>query len=310
MSDHTAPQLVSIVMCTWNGERFLGEQMDSLLAQSWPKLEIIVVDDASSDGTFAILQQYALQDQRVKIFRNEKNLGYNQNFRKACTLANGDYIAISDQDDIWEANKISLLMELMRDHPDVILAHSPSAIFETGKSVQYKSATSRIPFRGNDVRKFFLFNHISGHNMLFRKTLLNEALPFPEHVYYDWWLAIVACCHGEIAYTDKILAYHRIHPENESAISGSLRPFYIHVLETLPVFLTAKGLPAEAKRFGQKLLAGYESLQEKKFSLSLFRFILAHAKIIFSFKKKKFPWFSYIKHSRRISSATYLKRFH
>ena len=93
---------VSVVMCTYNGEKYLREQMDSILAQTYPIHEIIVCDDCSTDGTMNILQEYATKFPFIKVHRNTRNKGCNQNFHDILV----DYIAISDQDDIWFPKKI------------------------------------------------------------------------------------------------------------------------------------------------------------------------------------------------------------
>ena len=303
------PPLVSIVMGTYNGSEFLKEQMDTLLAQTYPVIEFVIIDDCSTDDTYDILQQYASSDSRIRLSRNTSNLGYNLNFEQAVKAAQGDFIAIADQDDIWEVEKINAMMSAWTN-PDAVMLHSPSALFKTGGAIDWKSVDSRVPFRGDDVRKFFLYNHISGHNMLFKKSLLEHALPFPRNMYYDWWLAAVACCTGGIGYVEKVLAYHRLHEKNASGFTEHYIPFYKHVLETLPVLLTIACLPAHAKKFGEELLVHYEVLAEKRYSAALHLFILKHAGIIFSFKKKTFPLFSYLKHSKRISTSAFLRREH
>ena len=98
----TEQPLVSIAICTYNGERFLKKQIDSLLNQGYSNIEIIAVDDRSTDRTWDMLQEYAQKDKRVQTYQNEKNLGYARNFEKAITLCKGDFIALADQDDIWE----------------------------------------------------------------------------------------------------------------------------------------------------------------------------------------------------------------
>ena len=102
--------LVSVVICTYNGEKFLREQLDSLLAQTYPLLEFIVSDDHSTDKTPAILKGYAEKDTRFRIFLHQNNCGPNKNFERAIQLANSDHIAICDQDDVWAPDKISLMM--------------------------------------------------------------------------------------------------------------------------------------------------------------------------------------------------------
>ena len=96
---------VSIVICTCNGEKFLRRQLDTVLAQTFPLHEIIVQDDNSKDGTWSILQDYAAANPLIKLYRNTPALGVNGNFFSAMKRASGDFIALCDQDDIWESDK-------------------------------------------------------------------------------------------------------------------------------------------------------------------------------------------------------------
>jgi glycosyltransferase involved in cell wall biosynthesis len=86
-------ELVSVVMCTYNGAPYIPEQLDSILQQTYPHLEVIVGDDASTDDTWSVLQDYAARDARIRIYRNEVNAGYNTNFSTACSLATGAYVS-------------------------------------------------------------------------------------------------------------------------------------------------------------------------------------------------------------------------
>src|SRR4051812_38033424 len=98
--------LISIALCTYNGERFVESQLLSLIKQTYLNLEIIIVDDCSTDNTLNIIAGYAAKDNRIKYWKNDLNLGFNQNFQKALSLTSGEFIAISDQDDIWHETKI------------------------------------------------------------------------------------------------------------------------------------------------------------------------------------------------------------
>ena len=98
-------KLVSIAMATYNGEKYLKEQLDSIYAQTYKDIEVIVCDDCSSDKTVEILDEYK-EKYGLKYYINEKNLGFKKNFEKAISLCSGDFIALADQDDIWIENKI------------------------------------------------------------------------------------------------------------------------------------------------------------------------------------------------------------
>ena len=129
--------LISIALCTYNGEEFIRQQLNSLLNQTYTNIEIIAVDDFSIDRTVAILQEYAALDRRLNIFTNEHNLGYTNNFEKALNLCNGDLIAICDQDDIWHPDKLKIQSELMSGHE--LLYHDSEFIDESGKSMNLKN---------------------------------------------------------------------------------------------------------------------------------------------------------------------------
>ena len=107
--------LVSIALCTFNGVEFLKKQLDTIINQDYKNLEIIICDDLSKDGTKNILDKYSLEDNRIKLFYNNENLGYIKNFEKAIKNCSGEYIFLSDQDDIWELDKVSKMLNTFKE---------------------------------------------------------------------------------------------------------------------------------------------------------------------------------------------------
>ena len=295
--------LVSVVMCTYNGSRFVSEQIESICGQSYPDLQVIIVDDASTDNTYEIVKQWADKDRRIQPYRNENNLGFNLNFNKACKLATGDFIAIADQDDIWELTKIEKLLSKINENRETLLVHCISARFETLGKFHLKSHKLVNYFAGKDIRNFFLQNYISGHNMLLRRSLLEKSLPFPGNVYYDWWLAAVASCNGKIEPVPEILVWHRMHDLNATGAAKPKLNLYRQVMIILPQLMTIKGMSPGEKEFGMQLLKYYSAFPSKTFSWKLFLFLFKHAKIIFAHKKRAFPGFSYLKHSYKAAKA-------
>lgn len=289
--------LVSVVMCTYNGSRFVAEQIESICKQTYKNLQIIIVDDASTDNTYEIVKQYCVKDERIQAYENDNNLGFNLNFNKACKLATGNFVAIADQDDIWELTKIEKLLAKISEDPDTLLVHCISARFEKFGKFHLKSHRLVNYMAGKDVRNFFLSNFISGHNMLLKKSLLEKSLPFPGNVYYDWWLAAVASCNGKIEPVPEILVWHRMHDSNATGVAKPKLYLYKQVLIILPQLMTIKGMKPDEKEFGMQLLKYYSVFPSKTFSWPLFFFLFRHAKIIFAHKKRAFPWFSYLKHS-------------
>ena len=101
---------ISVAMCTYNGARFLSAQLDSILRQSIPVFEIIIVDDRSSDNTLDILKKYAHDYDNIRYYVNEHNLGFVNNFSSAISKTSGDYVALADQDDVWTDDHLEILL--------------------------------------------------------------------------------------------------------------------------------------------------------------------------------------------------------
>ncbi|HSB19217.1 MAG TPA: glycosyltransferase family 2 protein [Anaeromyxobacteraceae bacterium] len=201
--------LISVALCTYEGERFLREQLESLLAQDYPHLEIVAVDDASRDGTHALLRSYAARDPRLRVHRNAANLGLVRNFETAFRLCRGDLVAPCDQDDVWMPSKLSAMQAALGDAPAV---YCDSEIVDEAGRPQGRRLSGRFRMAPVlDPASFLLVNCISGHALLFRRELLGRALPVPEGVLHDWWLAFAACCAGRIEYCDRVLVRYRHH---------------------------------------------------------------------------------------------------
>lgn len=204
---------VSIVMCTYNGEQFLREQLDSLLAQTRPADEIIIQDDHSTDSTWTLLEDYASAHPSIKLYRNEAGQGVNNNFFSALSRAAGDYIAICDQDDIWEPDKIEKQLAAIGDR---LLCTCRTKPFSTdGSPVNYD------PRRPNYQLPRMLYSSIAGHTMLIDRRLLGL---IPHHdvvgkLYYDVFLALAAAANDSIVLIDEILVHHRRYPEAETYVS-------------------------------------------------------------------------------------------
>ncbi len=213
-------ELVSIVMATYNGEKYLRKQVDSILKQTYQHFELIVVDDASTDETLSILNQYAVLDDRIHVFPAEKNLGLVANFERGLKLAKGDFIAFSDQDDIFRKDKIERLLTALKDHPsrdlavsDLSLIHEDDAEFATSMWRYQKLK----PQQGKPFRRLLYLNFATGCAMIFRRRLLLIALPFPQAcLVHDWWLAVVAASSkgGGICLVKEPLTAYRQHRSN------------------------------------------------------------------------------------------------
>ena len=213
----TLQPAVSIALCTYNGERYLTEQLESILNQDYKNInEIICVDDNSKDNTWNILKEYAAKYNIFKISRNQSNLGFIKNYEKALTLTNNHLIAISDQDDVWYSSKISKLVKRIGNN---LMTYSDNDYIDlNGKSLGIKFSDKRNLTTCTSCLNFALFNGISGHTILFKRDLLKYALPFHKEIPYDFWLAFLASQYGEIQVVSEALVGYRQHDNN--AIGG------------------------------------------------------------------------------------------
>lgn len=198
---------ISVVMCTYNGEKYICEQLDSILRQTRSADEIIIQDDCSTDNTYNILLEYQQKYPFIHVYRNLNNKGINANFFDAISKASGDYIAISDQDDIWEDYKLELQLQCIGDK---LLCCGRSTPFSEGKAIT--RIDTRIP--NYTLLRQILVGTMPGHTMLFPKTLLHK-IPnisdFTSIQYYDSIITIVAGAYDSITYINKNLVNFRRH---------------------------------------------------------------------------------------------------
>jgi len=298
--------LVSIAMCTHNGEKYLRQQIESLLSQTYTNIEIIVVDDASVDRTKVILEEYASRDDRFSFFINEKNIGYNKNFERAISLSSAQYIATCDQDDIWEPGKIETMMNIWP--PGSLFIYSLSGNFYQDDFKSRQPAPKVYYSDISNIHSLVFNSPVHGHASMFKKELINQCTPFPGDIFYDWWMSMHAASMGVIGCVPQTLTWHRVHENNSSreltSISDKeeknkqLRQQSVYFIESF----CGKAVARESEK--QSLLH-YASLLKtmngKKFSRAMFRYVMKHRKLIFHYKKKTFSFLSHLKHAYRMA---------
>jgi glycosyltransferase involved in cell wall biosynthesis len=214
---------ISVALCTFNGERYLGEQLQSIAAQTILPSELVVCDDASSDNTLGILEAFAsVSPFPVRIFRNEQRLGSTRNFEKAIRLCEAEIIALSDQDDVWYPHKLEELGTLLTSGADLVfsdadvvdarLTHQGYRLWETvlfGRREQLRVE------KGKAFDVLLRRNVVTGATMAFRSGLREFVLPIPEIWVHDGWIALHAAAVGNIMHVEEPLVAYRQHGSNQ-----------------------------------------------------------------------------------------------
>lgn len=213
--------LVSIVLGTYNGEAYLEEQLRSLQVQTWPQLEIIAVDDCSTDRTVAILQEYAARDARIKVIVNEQNLGFVRNFEKGCALSTGQYISMCDQDDYWLPEKVEKMVRAISNAP---MIYCDSALCDAELRPMGKKISDLVHYQSfDDCRQLCVFSRMYGHATLITRSLFDKSRPFIKELPHDGWLAFHATLYGGVVYLPEVLVYYRQHASNVFGVVGGKR---------------------------------------------------------------------------------------
>ncbi|TZF86016.1 glycosyltransferase family 2 protein (plasmid) [Pedobacter sp. BS3] len=293
-----AQPTISIALCTYNGSQYLREQLNSIIEQTYNPVELICVDDCSGDSTKEILESYSNQYPWIKIFYNTQNLGYTKNFEKAISLCQGDLIALCDQDDVWDKNKLHQMVQFIGDH--LLIYHDSELIDEAGISIGKSVSDIKNFYRGADIRPFLLENCVSGHTILMKKQLAKMAMPFPEVIAHDWWLAFQACNNGTIDFLTNKLVKYRQHAQTSTNILNTRKTNIEQdklVLQVQQVQQFASAAIGRHQVFVRKLAALLQNRLTAGASFSLGMFVLIHMNVLFYFKKKS--WISKLNHARK-----------
>ena len=209
-----------VVLASFNGQKFIEKQIDSILNQTHANLELLVVDDGSSDRTVEIVKKYSNYDERVHLFPLEINQGLVKNFERGLKLAKGEYILLADQDDIFHSDKIEKQLALLSKKTDLDMVISDLELIDERNNTM---SASMWKFQGINssprfpLKNLAIDNYVTGCTIMFRRRLLKSVLPFPSELrIHDQWLAIVAAREhgGGIGVINEPLTKYRQHNGN------------------------------------------------------------------------------------------------
>lgn len=217
---------VDILLATYNGEKYIKQQLDSILNQTYSNIRILINDDASTDGTIDILKEYEEKDSRIQVQYNDKNLGFIKNFENLLNRVESNYYMLSDQDDYWMPEKVEKSLKKIIDENADLVFTDLEAVDDnlqtiTPSVVQYMGFKKNID-KHKDYKLIFLRNCITGCTIISRKELISKIIPIPEKkpMVHDWWMGLMIIQSGKISFLDEPTIKYRQHGDNQLGIYG------------------------------------------------------------------------------------------
>ena len=198
--------MISVCVATYNGEKFIREQIDSILCQLSSDDEIIVSDDGSTDGTIVIIN--CIGDKRIRIIEGPRKHSPTFNFENALKEAKGDYIFLADQDDVWKTNKVEVCMKWLQKYDCVV---SDAQVTDSNLNPLYPSLYAIMQVRQGHIYNTVWKNGYTGCCMAFRRNILEASLPFPKNIpMHDIWIGNVAAYKYNVKFIpDKLILFRR-----------------------------------------------------------------------------------------------------
>lgn len=228
--------ILSVALCTFNGEKFIQQQIDSILNQTFLVNEIIICDDASDDGTLNILNRYKKKyPDVIKLFKNNISLGTVKNFEKAISLTKGDLIFLADQDDIWRNNKVEIMSNFFKDNLKCKLLFTNGLLIDKNGDSMNSTLWDKWNF-DNHIRhiwknnenafKDLIINHnkITGATICFHKSLKKNCIPIeiPNGYWHDAWFGLHASAQNGLMFNEQLLINYRIHDNQQVGVSHKI----------------------------------------------------------------------------------------
>lgn len=294
--------LVSVIMPAYNAERFIGEAILSILNQTYENFELIIVEDSSTDNTLAEIKKW--NDQRIRLFCNEENKGISYSTNRGIALSKGEYIALLDDDDIAEPERLSIQVEYMRKNTDIdIVGGRYMEIDEEGNIIQYYNIPRNNPKYIKAMLLLHFVDFANGSAMIRKDFIEKNHLSFQENCYgmQDFRFYIESSKVGKISSVKEVVMRHRIHEnnetkrrknENEKERAETYASFQKYSLERSGFLLDEEELNVLTKVFAEA--GGCNSREEWNLIFELFKKMLEQA------KKMNVDYYDELKHFLRM----------
>jgi glycosyltransferase involved in cell wall biosynthesis len=218
---------ISVAMCTYNGEKYIKTQLESILKQTVSVDEIVICDDGSKDKTFEMIAQFQIEyPNKIFLYKNSVNMGSTKNFEKSISICTGDYIFLSDQDDVWKADKVEKIIQHFTDNPSIeAIFSNADLINENNEKINTITLWDSVFFIEKQLKKpldlFCLIkskrNMVTGATLCIKKEVKDLIIPFPniKKYYHDEWIAIIIASRNKLNYITEELISYRIHSKQQ-----------------------------------------------------------------------------------------------
>ena len=227
--------MIQILLATWNSERYLAEQLDSLFAQTYQNFEILIHDGGSSDNTVSIIHRYMKQYPEKIRFLGSEQMDACANFAKLLECADGELFMFCDHDDVWKKEKIDCTLKAYKKAEQQYGNYTPLLVFtdleivdsDLNKLHSSMMNAQHLNKSSFTIQKLAVQNAATGNTMLFNKALRDLVLPIPQQtIMHDYWVVLTAALLGKIIYLDSPLILYRQHNNN---VIGSFRYDFVNI---------------------------------------------------------------------------------
>ena len=276
-------ETIDVLLATYNGEKYIKEQIDSILNQSYKNIRLIISDDCSKDKTKEILKEYEKKDNRIELHIQEKNLGVVKNIEFLLKQVKNKYYMLSDQDDVWLPEKIEKSLEtLLKNNVDLVFGDLE--VVDQDLKTMYPSfgdfmlLNKKIHKYINSNRLNYIYNCVTGCTILAKKETIQKILPLPKkskYLIHDHWIGLMTSIYGKVAYMPEKYIKYRQHGNNQVGTDkishgfkklDQVRELFINV--KLGVFGTYvennNRFPEDMQKLNTEIYEYFKMIQNKK----------------------------------------------
>ncbi len=296
---------IDILLATYNGEKYIKEQIDSILNQTYKKIRLIISDDCSTDKTIEILKEYESKDNRIELHIQHNNLGVVKNIEFLLGKVKAPFYMLADQDDYWMPEKAKKSLEILKEKEADLVFGDLEVVDKNLNTIyhsfnDYMLLTRKIKKYIGNYKVNYLYNCVTGCTILAKKETIEYILPLPttsNFLIHDYWIALMVAFNGKLAYIPEKYIKYRQHGNNQVGTEKishgftkfeQVREWFINV--KLGVFGTYvennDRFPKEIQELNKKAFNYYLMIARKKY-INLKQWTIFHE----LYKTEKFMYY-------------------